>query len=161
MPRATKYYIYKIVDGKETRVAITNKTKYLVTGLTNGKKTTFYVKALVDGKLTPLKRKATRATRAGMKPRVTASSNKATLKWSVYKDGNGTAAMYKVFLVDEKYNKIDFRETKNLSFTWSDKRLVKGKKYGFYVVPYVNGEYIPFGLSHSEDKANVVMFTAR
>ena len=86
---------------------------------------------------------------------------RAALKWSKYTDCKASATKYKVVLVDANYKQIDTRETTNLAFTWKDKRLVKGKKYGFYVVPYVNGEYIPFGLSHAEDKANVVMFTAK
>ncbi len=161
VPRAKKYYIYKSVDNVETLIGQTTATKYLATGLTNGKAATFYVKALVDGKLTPLKRKATRTTRAGMKPALTVTSGQCVLKWSKYTDSKASATGYKVVFVDENYKTIAYRETSNLSFTWKDKRLVKGKRYGFYVVPYVNGEYIPFGLSHAEDKANVVMFTAK
>ncbi len=161
VPRATRYYIYKSADGKDTLMGTTTATKFLATGLTNGKAATFYVKALVDGKLTPLKRPATRITRAGMKPALTVTSGQCALKWSKYSDSKASATKYKVVFVDANYKTIDYREAANLSFTWKDKRLVKGRKYGFYVVPYVNGEYIPFGLSYAEDKANVVMFTAK
>ncbi len=164
VPRAKKYYIYVSQDGKERLAGTTTNTKFLVTGLTNkdSKSTheaTFYVKALVDGKLTPLKRPAKRWTRGGIKPTVTPSSGKTVIKWTKYTENKGTAAKYKVILVDEYFKQIDCRETTNLSFTW--KGLKKGWKYGFCVVPYVNGEYIPFGLTHADDKANVVMFTAR
>ncbi len=161
VPRATRYYIYKTVDGKDSLVGTTTATKYLATGLTNGKASTFYVKALVDGKLTPLKRPATRTTRAGMKPTITVTAGQAALKWSKYTDCKATATKYKVVFVDANYKQIASRETTNLSFTWKSSALKKGTKYGFYVVPYVNGEYIPFGLSYAEDKANVVMFTAK
>ena len=164
MPRAKKYYIYVSQDGKERLAGTTTNTKFLVTGLTNkdSKSTheaTFYVKALVDGKLTPLKRPAKRWTRGGIKPTVTPSSGKTVIKWTKYTENKGTATKYKVILVDANFKQIDCRETTNLSFTW--KGLKKGWKYGFCVVPYVNGEYIPFGLTHADDKANVVMFTAR
>ncbi len=163
VPRATKYYIYykQKGDTKDTLAGTTTATKFLVTKLKNNVSTEFYVKALVDGKLTPLKRPATRTTRAGMKPTVTATAGQAALKWTKYTDCKASATKYKVVFVDANYKQIDTRETANLAFTWKDKRLVKGNKYGFYVVPYVNGEYIPFGLSHAEDKANVVMFTAK
>ncbi len=165
VPRATKYYIYVTQDGVKDKLrGTTTATKFLVTGLTNKDNASyheaeFYVKALVDGKLTPLKRPAKRWTRAGMKPGITLSSGQAVLKWSKYTDCKASASKYKVVLVDANYKTISSRETNNLSFTW--KGLKKGTKYGFYVVPYVNGEYIPFGLSHAEDKANVVMFTAK
>ncbi len=163
IPRATKYYIYykQKGDTKDTLAGTTTANKFLVTKLKNNVSTEFYVKALVDGKLTPLKRPATRTTRAGMKPTITVTAGQAALKWSKYTDCKASATKYKIVFVDANYKQIDTRETSNLAFNWKDKRLVKGKKYGFYVVPYVNGEYIPFGLSHAEDKANVVMFTAK
>ncbi len=163
VPRATKYYVYyrQAGDTKDTLAGTTTSTKFLVTKLKNNVSTEFYVKALVDGKLTPLKRPATRTTRAGMKPTVTVTSGQAALKWTKYTDCKASATKYKVVLVDSSYKQIDSRETSNLAFTWKSSALKKGVKYGFYVVPYVNGEYIPFGLSHTEDKANVVMFTAK
>ncbi|MBQ3919310.1 MAG: BspA family leucine-rich repeat surface protein, partial [Oscillospiraceae bacterium] len=163
VPRATKYYIYYRQSGQttDTLAGTTTATKFLVTKLKNNVSTEFYVKALVDGKLTPLKRPATRTTRAGMKPTITATAGQAALKWSKYTDCKASATKYKVVLVDANYKQIDTRETTNLAFTWKSSTLKKGTKYGFYVVPYVNGEYIPFGLSHAEDKANVVMFTAK
>ncbi len=163
VPRATKYYIYYRQSGQttDTLAGTTTAIKFLVTKLKNNVSTEFYVKALVDGKLTPLKRPATRTTRAGMKPTITVSAGQAALKWSKYTDCKASATKYKVVLVNANYKQIDFRETTNLAFTWKSSTLKKGTKYGFYVVPYVNGEYIPFGLSHAEDKANVVFFTAK
>ncbi len=150
-----------MVQTTDTLAGTTTATKFLVTKLKNNVSTEFYVKALVDGKLTPLKRPATRTTRAGMKPTITVSAGQAALKWSKYTDCKASATKYKVVLVNANYKQIDYRETANLAFTWKSSTLKKGTKYGFYVVPYVNGEYIPFGLSHAEDKANVVMFTAK
>ena len=163
VPRATKYYIYykQKGDSKDTLAGTTTNTKFLVTGIKNNVSTEFYVKALVDGKLTPLKRPATRTTRAGMKPTITVTAGQAALKWTKYTDSKASATKYKVIFVDANYKQIASRETTNLSFTWKSSALKKGTKYGFYVVPYVNGEYIPFGLSYAEDKANVVMFTAK
>ncbi len=158
VPRATKYYIYVIQNDEEYLKGTTTNVKYLVTGLENDTPATFYVKALVDGKLTDRKRTATRTTRDGIKPALDISAGQCVISWNKYTDTNGTATKYKVVLVDENYKQIDFRETTNLKFTW--KGLTTGTKYGFYVVPYVNDEYIPFGLSHADDKANVVMFTA-
>ena len=161
VPRAKKYYIYVTQDGKERLAGTTAAEKFLVTGLANGSEhnAVFYGTALVDGKLTPLKRPASRWTRDGMKPALALSSGQCVLSWSKYTDCKASAEKYRVVLVDADYKTIASRETANLAFTW--KGLKQDVRYGFYVVPYVNGEYIPFGLSHAEDKANVVMFTAK
>ncbi|MCR5806951.1 MAG: BspA family leucine-rich repeat surface protein, partial [Oscillospiraceae bacterium] len=160
VPRATKYYIYYVPKGGSEKLAgTTTNTKFLVTGLKNGVATEFYVKALVDGKLTPLKRPATRTTRGGIKPTVTSSSGNVSVSWSKYTDCKASAAKYKINLVDSSYNSLGYVETEGLGITIKD--LPRGVKLGVYVVPYVNGEYIPFGLSHADDKANVVMFTVK
>ncbi|MBQ3920087.1 MAG: fibronectin type III domain-containing protein, partial [Oscillospiraceae bacterium] len=162
VPRATKYYIYYRQKGqtKDTLAGTTTQPKFLVTGLANNTPTEFYVKALVDGKLTPLKRPATRSTKNGLKPTVSAmTGGKATVKWSKYSDQNGAATKYQVVLVDANNKIINTRDYATTETVWTG--LTKGTKYGFYVVPYVNGEYIPFGRSYAEDKANIVFFTAK
>ena len=87
------------------------------------------------------------------------TGGKATVKWSKYSDQNGAATKYQVVLVDANNKIINTRDYATTETVWTG--LAKGTKYGFYVVPYVNGEYIPFGRSYAEDKANIVFFTAK
>ncbi len=69
---------------------------------------------------------------------------------SVYDAGQEHKSVrYTIGHMDILLENEDTRETADLSFTWKDKRLDKGRKYGFYAVPYVNGEYMPIGLSHA------------
>ncbi len=150
---ATSYRVYVIQDGVERCAGTTTANKMLVTGMKNGVRAYYYVKAVVGGKLTTQKNKAYSTPRNGVKPTVTKSSGTASIKWAKYSG----ATKYKVVQVDANRKKIAERTTAGTAFDW--KGLAKGKKYGFYIQPYVGDEYIPFGLSYAEDQANIVYIT--
>ncbi len=153
IPNATSYRVYVEQNGirREFR---TTQTKFLVTGMTNGVKANYYVKAVV-GKLTTQKNTAYSTPRNGVKPKLTVTSGKCHIAWNKYTG----ATQYKVVMVDENNRILAERVTKGTAFDWNG--LKKGMKRGFYIVPYVNGDYIPFGRSYAEDKANIVHFTAK
>lgn len=152
---ATSYRVYVIQNGKERLAGATEDNKFLITDMTNYVKAEYYVKAAVNGRLTSEKNKAYSTPRNGVKPTVTPAANNVSLKWSAY---NG-ATQYKVVLVDNNNKVISNRVTKGTAFNW--KGLPKGGKYGFYIQPYVGKDYIPFGRSYAEDRANIVHFTAK
>ena len=153
IPNATSYRVYVEQNGIR-REFKTTQTKFLVTGMTNGVKANYYVKAVV-GKLTTQKNTAYSTPRNGVKPKLTVTSGKCHIAWNKYTG----ATQYKVVMVDENNKILAERVTKGTAFDWNG--LKKGMKRGFYIVPFVNGDYIPFGRSYAEDKANIVHFTAK
>ncbi len=153
IPNATSYRVYVEQNGTR-REFRTTQTKFLVTGMTNGVKANYYVKTVV-GKLTTQKNTAYSTPRNGVKPKLTVTSGKCHIAWNKYTG----AAQYKVVMVDENNKILAERVTRGTAFDWNG--LKKGMKRGFYIVPYVNGDYIPFGRSYAEDKANIVHFTAK
>ena len=155
MSGATSYRVYVIQNGKERLAGSTTKTKFLVTDMNNGVKANYYVKAVVNGKLTNIKNIAYSTPRNGVKPKVVPSAGKASITWTKY---NG-ATQYKVVAVDQNNKILAERVTKGTAFTWNG--LTKGRDYGFYIVPYVGNDYIPFGRSYAEDRANITHFTAK
>ena len=146
---ATSYSVYVIQGGRERRAGVTKNNKFLVTGMTNGVRAYYYVKATVNGRLTTQKYQAYSTPRYPVNPNIYVTDNDAHLSWSRYSG----ATKYKIHVVDRNYNLLATRETRGTSFNWYN--LGRGQTYGFYVVPYVNGEYIPFGRSHSDDRSYI------
>ena len=152
---ATSYRVYVIQNNKELLAGSTTKTKFLVTNMSNGVKANYYVKAVVNGKLSTEKNIAYSTPRNGIKPSISLTSGKAAIKWTKY----AGATQYKVVQVDKNNKILAERVTKGTAFDWMG--LQKGREYGFYIVPFVNGDYIPFGRSYAEDRANIVHITAK
>ena len=149
MTGATSYRVYVVQNGKERLAGTTKQTKFLVTGMTNGVRAYYYVKATVNGRLTTQKYQAYSTPRYPVNPNISINDNDAYLSWSRYSG----ATKYKIHVVDRNYNLLATRETRGTSFNWYN--LGRGQTYSFYVVPYVNGEYIPFGRSHSDDRSYI------
>ena len=92
---------------------------------------------------------------SGVKPRLSVSSNRCVISWNKYQG----ATKYKIVAVDPNKKILAERVTTKTTFDW--RGFAKGKKYGFYIVPFVGNDYIPFGRSYTEDQANIVYFTAK
>ncbi len=155
MDNAKNYRIYVIQNGEERLAGASSNCKFLVTDMTNDVRAYYYVKAVVDGKLTMQKNMAYSTPRAGVKPQVLSSSTTAFIRWDKYPH----ADKYKVIQVDANGRKLDERVTAGTSFEW--RGLKKNKVYGFAIQPYVFGDYIPFGLSYPEDQANITYTTKK
>ncbi|MBP1578581.1 MAG: hypothetical protein J6B57_00655, partial [Oscillospiraceae bacterium] len=82
---ATKYVVYSYVDGKSAQLGTCTTNSYTASGLTNGKKYGFYVKALANGKWSDWSTAdVVYATPASTKPKnvkATAGDRKVTITW--------------------------------------------------------------------------------
>lgn len=210
---ATSYRIYVIQNGKERLAGSTTANKFLVTGMTNGVKAYYYVKALVNGKLTTQKYTAYSTPRDGIYPITSQGGRMGQVYWYPYTG----STKYQIVVVDKKRNIIltSYIPTASLSydnpngilgavititnydqFSYSERRgyylnltlasvydYKNGQhgfrndkciascyisasndyldlgNYGIYIVPYVNGELIPFGRSHADDQEYIAYFT--
>ena len=155
MTGATSYRVYVVQNGKERLAGTTKQTKFLVTGMTNGVRANYYVKAVINGRLSTAKNIAYSTPRNGVKPRLSVSSNRCVISWNKYQG----ATKYKIVAVDSNKKILAERVTTKTTFDW--RGFAKGKKYGFYIVPFVGNDYIPFGRSYAEDQANISFFTAK
>ncbi|MGN1340318.1 MAG: hypothetical protein ACI4WS_08495, partial [Oscillospiraceae bacterium] len=138
---ATKYGVYTYLDGKYYAQGTTTATTYTVTGLTNGTKTGFLVRAYIDGAwssftaadvvyATPV---------ASGKPIVTATpgNTKVTLSWTV----PAGATKYGVYTyLDGKY----YAKGTTTATTYTVTGLTNGTKTGFLVRAYVDGAWSSF-----------------
>ena len=135
---ATKYAVYIYEDGKYTCLnsSITTNT-YLVTGLENGTKYGFKVKAYV-GKWSGASAMAYATPVGNVVPqnvKAYGADSEALVTWSAV-DG---ATKYAVYIyIDGKYTCIN-SNIKTTSYTVSD--LVNGTRYGFKVKAYVGGKW--------------------
>ncbi len=139
---ATKYYIYSCLNGQYTGQAVVTSTSYTVSGLVNGIKYGFVVRAYIDGTLTPFTSDdIAYATPEGEteKPVVIATAGNASvdLKWTAV---DGATKYYVYSYLDGKYTAQVV--TADTSYTVSG--LTNGTKYGFVVRAYINGALTPF-----------------
>ena len=155
MTGATSYRVYVVQNGKERLAGTTKQTKFLVAGMTNGVRANYYVKAVINGRLSTAKNIAYSTPRNGVKPGLSVSSNRCVISWNKYQG----ATKYKIVAVDPNKKILAERVTTKTTFDW--RGFAKGKKYGFYIVPFVGNDYIPFGRSYAEDQANISFFTAK
>ncbi len=135
---AEKYRIYYYADGKWI-YSETTSTQALIAGLTRGKKYGFAVKALVNGKWTDVTSSdIVYVTVSDFKPVITKAftSGKGTvgLNWSAVKG----AEKYRVYyFADGKWSYAGERTELGMYV----KNLTSGKKYGFAVKAYVDGQF--------------------
>ncbi|MGN1340724.1 MAG: choice-of-anchor J domain-containing protein, partial [Oscillospiraceae bacterium] len=138
---ATKYAVYSYIDGKFYAVGTTTETTYTVTGLTNGTKTGFLVRACIDGVWTSYTSDyivyATPV--ASTKPIVTATpgDGKVTLSW---KSPAGASKFAVYTYIDGKY----YAKGTTTETTYTVDGLTNGTKTGFLVRAYVDGDWSSF-----------------
>ena len=135
---ATQYIVYSYVDGGYHNLGTTKTNSFTATGLTNGKKYGFIVKAMVNGKYNDWSNDdAVYATPVNTKPqnvKAVPGNGEVSLTW----DKVANATQYIVYsYVDGGYHNLG--TTKTNSFTATG--LTNGKKYGFIVKAMVNGKY--------------------
>ena len=134
---ATSYRIYRVDNGKYTALANSTGTNYTATGLTNGTKYGFLVRAFKDGTgsaytnsdikyVTPV------FTLAKPSFTVTAGNNSAVVSWSKVSG----ATSYRIYRVDNgKYTAL--ANSTGTSYTATG--LTNGTKYGFLVRAFKDG----------------------
>lgn len=136
---AEKYRVYYYTDGKWALAGERTEEHMLVKGLTKGKKYGFAVKALVNGKWTDVTSSdIVYVTVSNIKPVITKAftSGKGTvgLNWSAVKG----AEKYRVYyFADGKWSYAGERTELGMYV----KNLTSGKKYGFAVKAYVDGQF--------------------
>ena len=136
---AEKYRVYYYADGKWALAGERTEEHMLVKGLTKGKKYGFAVKALVNGKWTDVTSSdIVYVTVSNIKPVITKAftSGKGTvgLNWSAVKG----AEKYRVYYyTDGKWSYAGERTELGMYV----KNLTSGKKYGFAVKAYVDGQF--------------------
>lgn len=136
---AEKYRVYYYADGKWALAGERTEEHMLVKGLTKGKKYGFAVKALVNGKWTDVTSSdIVYVTVSNIKPVITKAftSGKGTvgLNWSAVKG----AEKYRVYYyADGKWSYAGERTELGMYV----KNLTSGKKYGFAVKAYVDGQF--------------------
>ncbi len=136
---AEKYRIFYYLNGKYYAYKNTTRTSYKVSGLKNGTKYGFLVRAYVDGKWTSYKKSDNYYATPTAKPVVAAyaGNGKVTLKW----DAVENAEKYRVFYyLNGKYYAV--RNTTLIKTTVTG--LNNGTKYGFLVRAYVNGAWTSY-----------------
>ncbi len=138
---ATKYYAYYYLNGKYTSIGNTTGTSITATGLTNGTKYGFLVRASVNGTLTSFTTAdlvyatPTAATKPVVK--VSAGDSQVTLTWNAV---SGATKYYAYYYLNGKYTSIG--NTTGTSIV--AKNLENGTRYGFLVRAYVNGSLTSF-----------------
>ena len=136
---AEKYRVYYYADGKWTLAGERTEEHMLVKGLTKGKKYGFAVKALVNGKWTDVTSSdIVYVTVSNIKPVITKAftSGKGTvgLNWTAVKG----AEKYRVYyFADGKWTYAGERTELGMYV----RNLTSGKKYGFAVKAYVDGQF--------------------
>ena len=139
---AEKYAVYYTVGGKWYNAGTTAKLSMSVTGLTNGTKYGFAVKAYVNGAWTGIASSdIVYATPVGsatvVKPKITkaeAQDGRVALNWTTV-DGATNYAVYTY--LNGKWTVAGYRTAAGMYVTG----LTNGTKYGFAVKAYVNGAW--------------------
>jgi uncharacterized protein YjdB len=140
---ATKYQVCSYVGGKYT-VQVNNYTgtSYTVTGLANGTKYGFLVRAYINGAWTSYSTAdlvyATPATSTKPVVTVTPGSGQVTVKWNTV---SGATKYQVCSYVGGKYT-VQINNYTGTSYTVTG--LTKGTKYGFLVRAYVNGAWTSY-----------------
>ena len=150
---AEKYAVYKYVDGKYTTLTSKLTTNsYTVTGLTNGVKVGFKVKAYANGKWSDAC-SIVYATPKAPTPtniKATAGDTKATVTWGAV-SGATKYAVYKY--IDGKYTCLTTAVT-GTSYTVTG--LENGTKYGFKVKAYVDQWSGASAMAYATPVANII-----
>ena len=134
---AEDYVVYSYVDGGYNKLGYSKTNSFTATGLTNGKKYGFIVKAWVNGGWNAWSNDdAVYATPVGgtdvRNVKAVPGNGQVTLTW----DAVENAEDYVVYsYVDGGYNKLGYSKTNSFTATG----LTNGKKYGFIVKAWVNG----------------------
>ena len=136
---AEKYRVYYFADGKWTLAGERTETGMYVRNLTPGKKYGFAVKALVNGKWTDVTSSdIVYVTVSNIKPVITKTftSGKGTvgLNWSAV---NGAEKYRVYYFADGKWTYAGERTELGMYV----RNLTSGKKYGFAVKAYVDGQF--------------------
>ena len=136
---AEKYRVYYYTDGKWALAGERTEEHMLVKGLTKGKKYGFAVKALVNGKWTDVTSSdIVYVTVSNIKPVITKTftSGKGTvgLNWSAV---NGAEKYRVYYFADGKWTYAGERTELGIYV----RNLTSGKKYGFAVKAYVDGQF--------------------
>ena len=139
---ATNYAVYTYLNGKWTVAGYRTATGMYVTGLTNGTKYGFAVKAYVNGAWTGITSSdIVYATPVGsaavVKPKITKAQGqdgKVALNWTAV-DGATNYAVYTY--LNGKWSVAGYRTATGMYVTG----LTNGTKYGFAVKAYVNGAW--------------------
>ena len=139
---AEKYAVYYTVGGKWYNAGTTAKLSMYVTGLTNGTKYGFAVKACVNGAWTGIASSdIVYATPVGsatvVRPKITkaeAQDGRVALNWTTV-DGATNYAVYTY--LNGKWTVAGYRTAAGMYVTG----LTNGTKYGFAVKAYVNGAW--------------------
>ena len=138
---ATNYAVYTYLNGKWTVAGYRTAAGMYVTGLTNGTKYGFAVKAYVNGAWTGITSSdivyATPVGSAAVKPVITKAQGqdgKVALNWTAV-DGATNYAVYSY--LNGKWSVAGYRTATGMYVTG----LTNGTKYGFAVKAYVNGAW--------------------
>ncbi len=141
VPGATRYAAYYYLNGKYSAIGTTTATSVVATGLTNGTKYGFLVRAYVNGVWTSFTTAdlVYAVPVAAVKPvvRVTAGDTKVALSWNAVPGATRYAAYY---YLNGKYSAIGTTTATSVVATG----LTNGTKYGFLVRAYVNGAWTSF-----------------
>ena len=138
---ATNYAVYTYLNGKWSVAGYRTATGMYVTGLTNGTKYGFAVKAYVNGAWTGITSSdivyATPVGSAAVKPVITKAQGqdgKVALNWTAV-DGATNYAVYTY--LNGKWSVAGYRTATGMYVTG----LTNGTRYGFAVKAYVNGAW--------------------
>ena len=138
---ATNYAVYSYLNGKWSVAGYRIATGMYVTGLTNGTKYGFAVKAYVNGAWTGITSSdivyATPVGSAAVKPVITKAQGqdgKVALNWTAV-DGATNYAVYTY--LNGKWSVAGYRTATGMYVTG----LTNGTRYGFAVKAYVNGAW--------------------
>ena len=140
VPGATKYAVYSYLNGNYSQQAVTNGTSYTVTGLRNGTKYGFLVRAYANGAWSAFtSADLVYATPVSTKPTVKAAAgdSKVTLAWNAV-SGATKYAVYSYLNGNYSQQAV----TTGTSYTVTG--LTNGTRYGFLVRAYVNGAWSAF-----------------
>ncbi len=136
---ATKYNVYYYLNGKYTAVATTTATSYTVSGLTNGTKYGFLVRAYVNGAWTSFSSADHVYATPTAKPAVTATAKSGSVQLT-WKALSGATKYNVYYYLNGKYTAV----VTTTSTSYTVKGLTSGTKYGFLVRAYVNGAWTSF-----------------
>ena len=138
---ATNYAVYSYLNGKWSVAGYRTATGMYVTGLTNGTKYGFAVKAYVNGAWTGITSSdivyATPVGSAAVKPVITKAQGqdgRVALNWTAV-DGATNYAVYTY--LNGKWSVAGYRTATGMYVTG----LTNGTRYGFAVKAYVNGAW--------------------
>lgn len=148
VPGAESYRIYTVENGKNVFRREVTACGANISGLRNNTEYTFFVKAVKEKKHSPEFIYAKCTPRDfGIKPKLAYTGKGTfTVNWTAYRG----ADQYRVVCINPDGSVRGTRDTAKLSFKWMG--LKEGNRYGFYVLPRVNGAFPLFVRSAAEDK---------